>query len=161
MLERAVSRLKGEVAAPELRTTLNLGLDVRIPQDYISSENLRLRTYKRISAVATDEEKQEVARELADRFGPPPGSVENLLEYAVLKSVCERLRISGVERQGGRVAMRFHPETPLDPAALVRVVRSREGIRLDPSGVLWVELTRGEPVVARLRNVLLGLEGQG
>ncbi|HUI75122.1 MAG TPA: transcription-repair coupling factor [Candidatus Acidoferrum sp.] len=161
MLERAVSRLKGEEAAPELRTTLNLGMDVRIPQDYIPSENLRLRTYKRISLVATDAEKQDVARELADRFGPMPGSVENLLEYAVLKSMCERLRISAVERQGNRVAMRFHPETPLDPAALVRVVRSREGIRLDPSGVVWVELTRGEPVVARLRNVLLGLEGRG
>jgi hypothetical protein len=66
-----------------------------------------------------------------------------------------------VERQGNRVAVRFHPETPLDPATLVQVVRSREGIRLDPSGVLWMETSRGEPVVASLRNVLLGLQGQG
>jgi len=49
MLERAVSKLKGEEVAPDLRTTLSLGFDVRIPQDYIPSENLRLRTYKRIS----------------------------------------------------------------------------------------------------------------
>jgi transcription-repair coupling factor (superfamily II helicase) len=161
MLERAVARLKGEESAPELRTTLSLGLDVRIPQNYISSENLRLRTYKRISSVASDQEKQDVARELEDRFGPPPQSVENLLEYAVLKSMCERLRISAVERQGSRIAIRFHPETPLDPATLVKVVRSREGIRMDPSGVLWVELTRGEPAIPGLRNVLLGLEGRG
>jgi transcription-repair coupling factor (superfamily II helicase) len=83
------------------------------------------------------------------------------LEYAALKSVCERLRISMVERQANRLAVRFHPETPLDPAALVKVVRSREGIRLDPSGVLWMEVSRGESVVAALRNVLLGLQGQG
>jgi transcription-repair coupling factor (superfamily II helicase) len=38
MLERAVSKLKGEEAAPELRTTLSLGLDVRIPQDYSQRE---------------------------------------------------------------------------------------------------------------------------
>jgi transcription-repair coupling factor (superfamily II helicase) len=161
MLERAVSKLKGEEAAPELRTTLSLGLDVRIPQDYIPSENLRLRTYKRISSIKTDEEKSDVARELADRFGPLPASVANLLEYAALKSICERLRISMVERQGNRVAIRFHPETPLDPAMLVQVVRSRDGIRLDPSGVLWMETSRGEPVVESLRNVLLGLQGQG
>jgi transcription-repair coupling factor (superfamily II helicase) len=161
MLERAVSKLKGEEAAPELRTTLSLGLDVRIPQDYIPSENLRLRTYKRISSIKTDDEKTDVAKELADRFGPLPASVANLLEYAVLKSICERLRISIVERQGNRVAVRFHPETPLDPATLVQVVRSREGIRLDPSGVLWMETSRGEPVVESLRNVLLGLQGQG
>jgi len=161
MLERAVSKLKGEAAAPELRTTLSLGLDVRIPQDYIPSENLRLRTYKRISSIKTDEEKADVAKELEDRFGPPPASVVNLLEYAALKSICERLRISMVERQGNRLAVRFHPETPLDPATLVQVVRSREGIRLDPSGVLWMETSRGESVAGSLRNVLLGLQGQG
>ena len=161
MLERAVSKLKGEEAAPEMRTTLSLGLDVRIPQDYIPSENLRLRTYKRISSIKTDEEKSDVGKELEDRFGPLPVSVGNLLEYAALKSICERLRISTVERQANRLAVRFHPETPLDPATLVSVVRSREGIRLDPSGVLWMELQRGEPVAGALRNVLLGLQGQG
>jgi transcription-repair coupling factor (superfamily II helicase) len=160
MLERAVSKLKGEEAAPELRTTLNLGFDVRIPQDYIPSENLRLRTYKRISSIATEADKQDVRKELQDRFGAPPTSVENLLEYAVLKSMCERLRISAVERQGSRIAVRFHPETTLDPAKLVSVVRSRTGIKLDPSGVLWMEVKRGEPVPAALRNVLLGLQGQ-
>jgi len=160
MLERAVSKLKGEESAPELRTTLSLGLDVRIPQDYIPSENLRLRTYKRISSISTDEEKADVARELEDRFGPLPTSVGNLLEYAALKSICERLRISTVERQGNRVAVRFHPETPLDPATLVQVVRSREGIRLDPSGVLWMETSRGGSMAGSLRNVLLGLQGQ-
>ncbi len=160
MLERAVARLKGEEAVPELRTTLNLGLDVRIPQDYIPSENLRLRTYKRISTIATEAERQDVRKELEDRFGAPPSSVENLLEYAVLKSICERLRTSSVERQGARVAVRFHPETTLDPAKLVTVVRSRAGIKLDPSGVLWIELKRGEPVPTVLRNVLLGLQGQ-
>jgi transcription-repair coupling factor (superfamily II helicase) len=160
MLERAVSKLKGEESAPELRTTLSLGLDVRIPENYIPSENLRLRTYKRISSIATEEEKQDVRRELTDRFGAPPATVENLLEYAVLKSMCERLRISAVERQGNRIAIRFHAETPLDPATLVKVVRSRKGIKLDPSGVLWLETTRGESVPGALRNVLLGLQGQ-
>src|SRR6266404_764802 len=144
MLERAVSKLKGEEAAPELRTTLSLGFDVRIPQDYIPSEK----------------DKQDVRKELADRFGAPPVSVENLLEYAVLKSMCERLRISAVERQGSRIAVRFHPETTLDPAKLVTVVRSRAGIKLDPSGVLWMEVKRGESFPAALRNVLLGLQGQ-
>ena len=160
MLERAVSKLKGEESTPELRTTLSLGLDVRIPENYIPSENLSLRTYKRISSIATEEEKQDVRRELADRFGAPPATVENLLEYAVLKSMCERLRISAVERQGNRIAIRFHAETTLDPATLVKVVRSRKGIKLDPSGVLWLETTRGESVPGALRNVLLGLQGQ-
>jgi transcription-repair coupling factor (superfamily II helicase) len=161
MLERAVSKLKGEDVALELRTTLNLGLDLRIPQEFIPTENLRLRTYKRVSSIRSEEERNDIGRELEDRFGKLPASVENLLDYAVLKAICERLRISAVERQGNRLAVRFHPETTLDPAALVKVVRSREGIKLDPSGVLWMETIRGESVPVALRNVLLALEGRG
>jgi transcription-repair coupling factor (superfamily II helicase) len=160
MLERAVAKLKGQEAAPELRTTISLGMDLRIPQEYIPSENLRLRTYKRISSVASEDEKQDVRKELEDRFGQLPKSVENLLEFALLKSISERLHIASVERQGTKLALRFHPETPLDPATLVNVIRSRKGIRLDPSGILWLELQRGEPVATALRSVLLALRNE-
>jgi transcription-repair coupling factor (superfamily II helicase) len=160
MLERAVTKLKGEEGAPELRTTMSLGMDVRIPQEYIPSENLRLRTYKRISSVASENERQDVQRELQDRFGPLPKSVENLLEFALLKSMSERLRIAAVERQGSKVALRFHAETMLEPTAVVNVVRSRKGIKLDPSGVLWMELERGEAVAGALKKVLAGLRGE-
>jgi transcription-repair coupling factor (superfamily II helicase) len=159
MLECAVAKLKGEESAPDLRTTLSLGMDVRIPEEYIPSENLRLRTYKRVSSVATEVEKEDVRKELEDRFGPPPKSVENLLEFAVLKSMSERLRIASVERQGSKIALRFHPETQLEPSAVVQVVRSRKGIKLDPSGVLWMELQRGESAPVALRAVLQGLRG--
>jgi len=160
MLERAVAKLKGEEGAPELRTTISLGLDVRIPPEYIPSENLRLRTYKRISSIGTEAEKADVHKELEDRFGGLPKSVENLLDFAMIKSLSERLRIAAVERQGNKVALRFHAETTLEPAAVVKVVRSRKGIKLDPSGVLWMELGKGEQVVGALKQVLVGLRGE-
>jgi transcription-repair coupling factor (superfamily II helicase) len=160
MLERAVAKLKGEESVPELRTTISLGMDVRIPPEYIPSENLRLRTYKRISSIAGESERQDVHKELEDRFGTLPKAVENLLEFAVLKSMCERLRIAAVERQGSKIALRFHLETTLEPSAVVKVVRSRKGIKLDPSGVLWMEVERGESVTGALRSVLAGLSGQ-
>jgi transcription-repair coupling factor (superfamily II helicase) len=159
MMERAVASKRGESAAPELRATLNLGLDIRIPPEYISSEALRLRTYKRIAGVATEEERRALQSELTDRFGPPPPSVENLLDYAVLKSACERLQIASVERRGPEVALRFHPTTPVRPDSLVRLVSQQEGARLDPSGLLAMSLERGKhSVTETVRNVLLHLE---
>ena len=143
MLERAVANKKGESRRSELRATLNLGLDIRIPPEYIPGENLRLRTYKRIAGVTSDAEREAVRRELADRFGPPPPAVANLLDYAVLKSLCERLQISSVERRGAEVALKFHPTTPVRPERLVGLVRKQKGMRLDPSGVLTVTLDRG------------------
>ncbi len=159
MMERAVAERKGEGVAPERRATLNLGQDIRIPPEYIDSENLRLRIYKRISAVTSEEMRVEVRRELEDRFGPPPPSVENLLEYAVLKAMAEKLLVATVDRRGDQVAIKFYDDTPLGPDKLVKLIRKRRGLKLDPSGVLWLEWKgfQGGPMGAT-RNVLLQLQ---
>jgi transcription-repair coupling factor (superfamily II helicase) len=158
-LERAVASRKGEAAEPELRTALNLGMDIRIPPEYLPSENLRLRTYKRIAAIPNDAEREALRRELADRFGPPPTAVNNLLDYAVLKSLCERLQISSVDRRGSEVAVKFHATTPVRPERLVGLVRKHRGMRMDPSGVLTLVIERDSGSVAEaIRNVLLPLE---
>jgi transcription-repair coupling factor (superfamily II helicase) len=159
MMERAVAERKGEAVAPERRATLNLGQDIRIPPEYIDSENLRLRIYKRIASVTSEETRVEVRRELEDRFGPPPPSVENLLEYAVLKATAEKLLVATVDRKGDQVAIKFYDDTPLGPERLVKLIRKRRGMRLDPTGVLWVEWKgyQGGPMGAT-RNVLLQLQ---
>ncbi len=161
MLERAVAGLKGEEAAPELRVTLNLGLDIRIPPAYIESEGLRLRTYKRIAGVSNGEQREEVQEEISDRFGPPPAAIRNLLDYAVLKALCERLLVATVERCGEQLGFKFYERTPVEPARLVRVVRRHRGARLDPGGMLWLPWTAGQGNPAEAaRNVLLELEPQ-
>ncbi len=161
MMERAVSALKGEEAKPEMRSTINLGLDIRIPQEYIPNENLRLRTYKRIAGILNETEREEVNRELADRFGPPPPAVGNLLDYALLKGLAEGLLVSSIERRSNEVAIKFYPETPLSPEKLVSLIRSRgEGFRLDPSGTLWMRLEKRGRIAESVRNVLLPLEAK-
>jgi transcription-repair coupling factor (superfamily II helicase) len=159
MMERAVSALKGEETKPEMRSTINLGLDIRIPQEYIPNENLRLRTYKRIAGITNDAERDEVDRELADRFGPAPPAVGNLLDYALLKGLAERILVSSIERRANEVAIKFHPETTLPPEKLVGLIRSKgEGMRLDPGGTLWMRIERRGRIAESVRNVLLPLE---
>ncbi len=159
MLERAVSTLKGEEVKPEMRATINLGLDIRIPEEYVPNENLRLRTYKRIAGITNEKEREEVNNELTDRFGAPPSAVGNLLDYALLKGLAETMLISSIERRANEVAIKFHPETPLSPENLVKFIRSqKEGLRLDPSGTLWMRLDRRGRVAESVRNVLLPLE---
>ena len=159
LLERAVAERKGESVTPDRRATLNLGQDIRIPVEYIESENLRLRIYKRIAGVSNDKERDEVRRELADRFGVLPPAVENLLDYAVLKALAESLTVASIERRGDLVAIKFHEETPVKPEKLVRVIRGKRGMRLDPTGVLWFEWKReGEGVAVAARNILLQLQ---
>jgi transcription-repair coupling factor (superfamily II helicase) len=159
MLERAVSEMRGESSATDLRATINLGADVRIPPAYIPSENLRLRTYKRIAEIATEGESDEVLKELGDRFGPAPIPVKNLLDYVLLKATAEKMQVASVERRDGKVAVKFYPETTASPERIVKLLRSRRGLRLDPAGVLWIDLERGaEPAAQVVRKILLQLQ---
>ena len=44
-----------------------------------------------------------------------------------------------VDRRGDQVAIKFYDDTPLGPERLVKLIRKRKGMRLDPTGVLWLD----------------------
>jgi len=150
-----VEELKGAPARIEVRTSLNLGLDIKIPDPYIPDENQRLRMYKRISSAATPNERADLEAELADRFGPIPPSVANLLDYALLKSAAERLLVQQIERKGDEIWMKFHEEAPVDPQRLAQLVRRRRDSSFRPDRVLRFHLREkdGTPLT-QVQNVL-------
>ncbi|HEV3277625.1 MAG TPA: transcription-repair coupling factor [Terriglobia bacterium] len=136
MLEQTVEELKGNPAAPEVHTTLNLGLDIKIPDSYIADEMQRLRMYKRISGVASEAELAELEAELADRYGLLPAPVTTLLGYALLKAAAERLRVQSIERKNDEVWIRFDAQSPVDTEKLRQFMRRRREAVLRPDGSL-------------------------
>jgi len=80
----------------------------------------------------------------------------NLLDYALLKGLAERILVSSIERRANEVAIKFHPETTLPPEKLVGLNTVQgEGMRLDPSGTLWMRIERRGRIAESVRNVLL------
>ncbi len=107
MLERTVRELKGEIEPEEAETQLNLGLNIRIPPDYIPEENQRLRMYKRVAGVENEKALADVSAELTDRYGPPPNAVRHLLEYATLRLMCQSLGVVAIDRHRDSVSIKF------------------------------------------------------
>jgi transcription-repair coupling factor (superfamily II helicase) len=144
MLEETVQELKGIEVPVEVHSALNLGLDIRIPAEYIADEHQRLRAYKRV-ADAKDPEQAEIVRaELADRYGPAPEAVETLVRFALLKSAAQKAGIEAIDRRGNALNIKFHPGAKIDPAKLMALVSSREGAQFTPAGVLRLPLDSGE-----------------
>jgi len=159
MLEQTVEELRGAPAKLEVRTSLNLGLDIKIPDPYIPDENQRLRMYKRISSAATPTERADLEAELADRFGPIPQSVSNLLDYALLKTAAERLLVQTIERKGDEVWIKFHEQAPVDPLRVAQFVRRRKEASFRPDRVLRFRL-RDSNSLAQIQNALQELHPQ-
>ena len=156
MLDRAVREMKGEASPEERQTQLNLGLNIRIPVEYIPQENQRLRMYKRIAGVESESQLADVRSELQDRYGAPPPAVQNLLQYASLKLLSGRIGVASVERKRELISIRFRENAAIDPGKLAAFVSSQSGAQFTPEGVLKFvsKSTRAEEVLEQLQNLL-------
>ena len=159
MLEQTVEELRGAPAKLEVRTSINLGLDIKIPDPYIPEENQRLRMYKRISSTATPAERSDLESELTDRFGPIPDSVTNLLDYALLKSSAERMLVQTIDRKGEEAWIKFHEQSPVDPQKVAQFVRKRKEASFRPDRVLRFRLKEANSL-GQIQNALQELHPQ-
>jgi transcription-repair coupling factor (superfamily II helicase) len=161
MLDRAVREMKGEAAPDEAETQLNLGLNIRIPVNYIPEENQRLRMYKRVAGVETESQLSDVGAELEDRYGEPPAAVRNLLDYASLKLLAVRVGVNAIERKRDLVTIKFRQNAGIDPGKLARFVSSQRGAQFTPDGMLKFSLkaTAAEEVLDHLETLLEKLAG--
>ncbi len=102
MLEDAIAELKQSgVGGPDVAIdrgwspTINTGAAVLIPETYVPDLNVRLSLYRRLSDAEDDQQREALAAELIDRFGPLPDEARQLLRIVGVKANC---KISHVER---------------------------------------------------------------
>jgi transcription-repair coupling factor (superfamily II helicase) len=140
MLERTVAELRGDEIDDEISVSLNFGIDVAIPQEYIQETGQRLRTYKRISSAESAEALQQIYLELQDRYGKIPHSVENLFEYSKLRRAAEQMRLVSIDRTPAGLTFKLSENAQVAPDRLMRLVEQNPGSSFAPSGVLRVIL---------------------
>ena len=156
MLERTVAELRGEAVEDETSVTINLGVDVAIPDEYINDMGQRLRTYKRVSSARDEETLSSIRNETRDRYGRLPESVEQLFGYALLRRLAEELGVLSIDKTPDGVALKFSEKARISPEKLAAFVNAREGRVFSPTGVLKLNLNDDEQdyVLDTARGVL-------
>ncbi len=146
MLEEAVQDLKhgqrgqgGEAPDTGWTPQIGLGLPVLIPEAYVRDLPVRLGLYRRIAGLATEGEVDAMAAELADRFGPVPEEVENLLQVVNLKRLCRESGVEKLDAGPKGIVIGFRKNRFDNPAGLVAWVTAQKGqVRLRPDHKLAV-----------------------
>ncbi|WP_135466570.1 transcription-repair coupling factor [Crenalkalicoccus roseus] len=135
MLEEAVADLKAgqgrrrDAEAPrDFVPGINLGLPVLIPEAYVKDLPVRLGLYRRIGALATEAEIEAMAAELADRFGPLPPEVENLLQVMAIKRLCREAGVEKLDAGPKGIVLTFHRNRFANPGGLVAWVQAQKGL---------------------------------
>ncbi len=113
MLNKAVQMKKGETVTEDFNTVADLDVDAYIPSEYILNEIQKLDTYKRIAALETQEEINDMRDELKDRFGTVPKACEHLLRISGLRNAAHRLGITEVRGRNGEISFTFKPDASI------------------------------------------------
>lgn len=156
MLERTIQELKGETVEDEISVSINLGVDVSIPKDYIIETSQRLRTYKRISSVSSDEELNKIFSEISDRYGKMPESVECLFEYARLRKLAEEMRIISIDKTPNGFSVKLDQNAKISPDKLMEFLSANESANFSPNGILRV-VSEGKNLIEEARKVISNL----
>jgi transcription-repair coupling factor (superfamily II helicase) len=137
MLEDATHELRGETVVHEVDPDLNFDVEALLPEDYIAEVGVRLSLYKRLSSAADEAEVNDLAREMEDRFGPPPVAARRLVELMRVKTELRRLRAVGCEASAKSATLHLLQDTPLDPAKITALIAGKKSLyRLSPDGRL-------------------------
>ncbi len=96
MVTEAVAELKGEEPREPAEIKVELPIDANLPKDYITNEEPRLEAYRRLAAVETEAQVDDIRAEWEDRYGPVPKAAEALLEVARMRAECVRTGVREV-----------------------------------------------------------------
>jgi transcription-repair coupling factor (superfamily II helicase) len=155
MLEETIREMKGERIEEEVETSMNLGVDIYIPKNYIGEENMRMTFYKKIASASTAERLEDIRNEMRDRFGALPANVDNLLRFVQVKQYAQRIGVVSIVREGARGVVKLTPHAKVDPNKLLQLIAQDPSVKFSPNGVLSFPLKEQGPAVIDVIDALL------
>ena len=124
MLNEAVMQLKGGGEEEIYTTTVDINIDAYIPDSYIKNEYQKLDVYKRIAAIETEEEMDDMMEELIDRFGDIPKKVQQLLHIAAIKGLAHSAYVTAVEQKGQAYQFTMYEKAKIDPQKIPGLLKA-------------------------------------
>ena len=131
MLEDAVAEMRAGGGASELveargwSPQINTGASVLIPEAYVPDLNVRLALYRRLSDAEKLEDREALAAELIDRFGPLPQEADHLLKVVGIKGLCRQANVSKLDVGPKGAVVTFRDDRFPNPAGLVGQMQKR------------------------------------
>ena len=126
LLEKAVRQLKQLPLKEAVDVSLDLPLGAYFPRQYVPDMRTKIDLYRRLARIVAEEELDDFRVELADRFGAPPASVEQLVELARLRIWAHSWRINAIHLEGRYLVLGFTDRAKIADL----VVRSGQRLRV-------------------------------
>ncbi len=102
LLDEAVLEERGE-KPKEPECTADLSVTANVDQDYVSRGEERMDLYRRMAAIRSQEDADDLLDEIIDRYGEPPKGVLNLIDIALLRANAKNAGIKDIKQKAADV----------------------------------------------------------
>ena len=102
LLDEAVLEEKGE-RPREIDCTADLNITANVDKEYVARGEERMDLYRRMAAVRSQEDADDLLDEIVDRYGDPPKGVLNLIDVALLRAMARKVGIKDIKQKAGEV----------------------------------------------------------
>ncbi len=162
ILKEAVSEEQGNAAPAENDCAIDISVSAYIPKDYVPSEKTRIDLYKKIAAIVSQDDYDDMIDELCDRFSDPPESILNLMKIALMRACAKTCGILDIKQKQDAVLFFTEEADPKLLSALVHEMKGRVlysigakpyyTLKIADKNDLLNEMTHFLTVYAGLRN---------
>ena len=102
LLDEAVLEERGE-APKEPECTADLNVTANVAPEYVARGEERMDLYRRMAAIRSQEDADDLLDEIIDRYGEPTKGVLNLIDIALLRAHARQAGICDIRQKAGSV----------------------------------------------------------
>ncbi|MCI6640733.1 MAG: transcription-repair coupling factor [Pygmaiobacter massiliensis] len=155
LLNQAVAAQRGEAPPVDKADCLiDVRMDAYLPERYIPDQPSRIEAYKRIAAIQTQEDADDVLEELDDRYGEPPKSARALVEVSLARVQAANLGVYEICQRADQVVLYSDAISSTTSVPLVRALAGRASFHPGKKPYLTAAIKTGEEPLFVLRLVL-------
>ncbi len=103
LIEECVAEHRGVSVRRAQMPPFDLKVDAHIPEAYVPTAQQKMTLYRRIAHLKSTDEVEEMAQELQDRFGTPPGPVKRLLDVMRARALAAECGVRSMAASEGVV----------------------------------------------------------
>ncbi|MDN3030989.1 MAG: transcription-repair coupling factor [Candidatus Tisiphia sp.] len=157
MLDEQIAIFKGEVTEnpKSFVPTINLGLPVFIPDNYIADSSLKLSLYRRIGNLTDDKDIENFKDEMVDRFGPIPLEFNNLIDIVKIKHKCSKLNIENLDSGERGFVLKFYKEADIAGKVMNFVIKHPQQTKIKPdTKLIFSKILVGKDIIEETNSLL-------